>query len=114
MVQKERKFFQIKEIKFSFFFMGTVAGLLSLPLMYVLANWLFSYFDCHIIIIVVTILLFFPILLLGYIGKKRNNQLWVNISNFLAGFYIFDFFPVIVLLPVFCFSILAGCWNSLF
>jgi hypothetical protein len=47
------------------------------------------------------ILLFFCVLFLGYMGKERNNQLWVNLSRFITGFYIFGFLLAILLLIVF-------------
>ena len=110
-------FFQIKKIKFSYFFIGSVTGLSLIFFMMYVAGWLVCHFPVGnygiVPFILLAILLLFPILLLGHIGKKISNQLCVNISNFLAGFYIFGFLLAILLDIALFFAMIAGFWGLL-
>ena len=105
----------MKNIKFSPFFIGTVLGLFPLLLMIGVIDKLLFYlnWDCDIFI-GVAILLLFPILFLGYIGKKINNQLCINLSRFITGFYIFGFLLAILLYFALIITTFAGFWDFLF
>jgi hypothetical protein len=114
-VQKEQEFFRVKNIKFSFFFIGSATGLILIFFMMYVIFWLLSNspWGKSELLIGVAILLLFFILLLGHIGKKINNQFCVNISHFLAGFYIFGFLLAFLLDILFFISAL-GFWDFLF